>query len=71
MILLSGLDEKKNSLYVVLDRVAEKFPIQIESPVPGEAPRYDRLFARRYLVTGKSFDGTGAPATPDPGDNFQ
>jgi hypothetical protein len=56
-IILTGLDENKNSLYIVLDRIDEKYPIQIESPVPGEPIRYDRIFKRRYPVTDKSFDG--------------
>jgi hypothetical protein len=58
-IILSGLDDKGNSLYVVLDRVEEKYPIQIGSPVPGQPLHYDRTFSRRYPVTDKNFDGTG------------
>jgi hypothetical protein len=69
-IILSGLDENKNSIYVVLDRVKEQYPIQIESPVQGQAVRYDRTFARRYPVHDKSFDGKGAPPpNPDAGDD--
>jgi len=58
-IILSGLDDQGNSLYVVLDRIDEKYPIQIASPIPSQPLHYDRTYARRYPVTSASFDGKG------------
>jgi hypothetical protein len=58
-IILSGPDDKGNSLYVVLDRIEEKYPIQIGSPLPGQPLHYDRTFTRRYPVTDRSFDSKG------------
>ncbi len=58
-IILSGFDDTGNSLYAVLDRVQENYPIQIGSPLPGQPLHYDRTFTRRYPVTNRSFDGKG------------
>ena len=60
-IILSGQDEKNNSIYVVLDRVPEQLPILIKSPVPGEPLQYSPFFGKRYPVHERSYDGFGDP----------
>jgi hypothetical protein len=56
-IILSGKDENGNTLYAVLDRVDETWPIKIESPIEGQPVRYAQ-WERRYPVTRANFDGT-------------
>jgi hypothetical protein len=68
-IILSGQDENKNSIYVVLDRVDQQLPILIDSPVPGQPLHYDSGFGRRYPVHDKSYDGFGAPRTKESDDD--
>jgi hypothetical protein len=68
-IILSGQDENKNSIYVVLDRVDQHLPILIDSPVPGQAQHYDPFFGKRYPVHDKSYDGFGAPRSKESDDD--
>jgi len=65
-IILSGLDEDKNSIYAVLDRVDEQQAIHIVSPVQGQPLHYDRVFYRRFPIRDRSFDGTGASTVIGP-----
>jgi hypothetical protein len=65
-IILSGVDEKKNTIYAVLDRVDEQQAIHIDSPVQGQPLHYDRVFYRRYPIHDSSFDGTGASSILGP-----
>jgi hypothetical protein len=55
-IILTGQDENKKSIYVVLDRADERYAINVGSPMPGQPLQYNRQFTNRYPVHDASFD---------------
>ncbi len=57
-IILTGETPDKQQFYAVLDRIDERLPINIDSPIQGEPLKYDRQFGRRYPLYSQSFDGT-------------
>ena len=69
-IILSGQDENKNSIYVVLDRVSEQLSILIKSPVPGQPLQYSPFFEKRYPVHDRSYDGFGAPRRTEEDEDY-
>lgn len=52
-LIITGRDEDKNTLYVVLDRVDRNLPIHIAEPVAGQPLRYG-TFERRFPLRAES-----------------
>ena len=64
-IILTGTTPDKQRFYAVLDRIDEKLPINVDSPIQGEPLKYDRQFGRRYPLYSRSFDGTADTPSRD------
>ena len=53
-IILSGIDEERNTFYAVLDRDKEPQIVHVRLPVQGQALQYTREFGRRLPVSNKA-----------------